>query len=296
MPQPPSELPRYLAERSKNVRLSRAQIPALVAHPDWPGVASPRPTLLWLHGRTANKELDPGRYMRCLRAGIATCAIDLPHHGERFDEDGQRPQATLHTLQEAIPEIDMVVDALADPIFAGAFDLDRLAIGGMSMGGMATLRRLCDSHPFKCAAVECTTGWLSGLYVPEKAVGDTTAHGPGGTCTVVVPRWVKDRWPGDPPYEVIAQVDPSQHLEGFRPIPLLALHAETDEIIPWGQMQTFLGMLRGQYRASGGDPNLIQFQTWRDTGAPNEHAGFGTYGNEAKNAQAEFLTRVFFGG
>lgn len=295
MPQPLNELPRYLAERSKNVKLSRAHIPALLAHPDWPGVASPRPTLLWLHGRTANKELDPGRYMRCLRAGIATCAIDLPHHGERFDEIGQRPQATLHTLQQALPEIDLVIDALADPIFAGAFDLDRLAIGGMSMGGMATLRRLCDHHPFIAAAVECTTGWLSGLYVPEKAAGEATAHGPGGTCTVVVPRWVKDRWAGEPPYDVIAQVDPSQHLEGFRPIPLLALHAETDEIIPWGQMQTFLGMLRGQYRTKGADPNLIQFQTWRDTGAPNEHAGFGKFGNEAKNAQAAFLARVFFG-
>lgn len=291
MPQPPSELPRYLAERSKNVRLSRTQIPALLAHPDWPGVASPRPTLVWLHGRTANKELDPGRYMRCLRAGIATCAIDLPHHGERFDEAGQAPGATMHTLQESIPEIDLVVDALADPIFAGAFDLDRLAIGGMSMGGMATLRRLCDPHPFVAAAVECTTGWLSGLYVPEKAVDSKR----DGSCNFVIPRWVKDRWPEEPPYEVIQQVDPSQHLDGFRPIPLLALHAETDEIIPWGQMQTFLGMLRGQYREKGADPAMIQFRTWRDTGAPNEHAGFGKYGNDAKNAQAEFLTRVFFG-
>lgn len=230
--------------------------------------------------------------MRCLRAGIATCAVDLPHHGERFDEEGQRPQATLHTLREAIPEIDLVVDALADPIFAGAFDLDRLAIGGMSMGGMATLRRLCDPHPFVAAAVECTTGWLSGLYVPEKAPGRSD----GGSCNFVIPKWVKDRWPGEPPYDVIAEIDPSQHLTGFRPIPLLALHAETDEIIPWGQMQTFLAMLRGHYRDMGADPAMIQFQTWRDTGAPNEHAGFGVFGNEAKNAQANFLTRVFFGG
>jgi len=34
-----------------------------------------------MHGRTANKELDPGRYLRLIRAGIAVCAIDLPGHG-----------------------------------------------------------------------------------------------------------------------------------------------------------------------------------------------------------------------
>lgn len=293
MPQARSELPRYLVERSRRARLSRAGVPALLAHPDWSaegaGVASPRPTLIWMHGRTATKELDPGRYMRCLRAGIATCAIDLPHHGERYDAEGHDPRATLDTIAQVVGEIDHVVDALADPIYAGAFDLDRLALGGMSAGGMATLRRLCDPHPFVAAAVEGTTGWLEGLYAPRDVNDPST------------PSWVRERWPRTPDPVKIARVDASRHLEGtgakggFRPIPLLVLHAETDRVVPIGGMTRFVEMLREHYRSRGAEAGMIEVKTWRDTGAPDEHAGFGVYGNDAKNAQVEFLSRVFFG-
>ena len=98
---------------------------------------------------------------------IAACAIDLPGHGERRIEGWDSPSRTLDVLQQADSEIDGVVEALAAPEFGGAFDLDRMGIGGMSAGGMAALRRLCEPHEFKCAAVECTTGWLKGLYFPE---------------------------------------------------------------------------------------------------------------------------------
>ena len=34
-----------------------------------PAPPGPRPTIIWIHGRTVSKELDPGRYLRWLRAG-----------------------------------------------------------------------------------------------------------------------------------------------------------------------------------------------------------------------------------
>jgi len=148
----------------KAARLTRiGQIPALLAHPDW---QRPAPAMLWMHGRTATKELDPGRYLRWLRAGIGVCAIDLPGHGERLIPEYHTPARTLDMLEQAVREVDAVVEFLASPEHRGVFDLDRLGIGGMSAGGMVTLRRLCDEHEFRCAAIEGTTGNLAGLYLP----------------------------------------------------------------------------------------------------------------------------------
>lgn len=259
-----AQFPRALASQSRIVRL--AGVPALLAHPDW---STPAPTVVWLHGRTVSKELDPGRYLRWIRAGIAACALDLPGHGERLDPEHHSPARTLDTLEQMVGEIDQVLEALADPEWNGAFDLDRLAIGGMSAGGMATLRRLCDEHPFRCAAVEATTGSLECLY-----------------------RGTPDRpWPASHPPERVAKLDSARHLDGWRPIPLLVLHTEADRIVPIACQREFLDALRARYAAQGADPGLIELRTWPETGAPDEHAGFGRFGNDAKNAQVEFLRR-----
>lgn len=288
-----TQFPKALAEQSRTVRLAAPGvpdgIPALLAHPDW---TSPAPTMIWLHGRTAYKELDPGRYLRWLRAGIATCAIDLPGHGERADLRLQEPSQTLNVLRQAVGEIDHVVEALAGDTYAGAggeglFDLDRMGLGGMSAGGMATLRRLCDGHDFACAAVEATTGWLAALYDPS-LLGEAAAP--------------KHRWTHAHPSEEIAALDASQHLGGasgiaggFRPIPLLALHSEADEVVSVAGQRAFVERLRAHYAARGADPALIEFVTWPTTGAPEEHVGFGRVSNEAKNAQTEFLVRKLSG-
>lgn len=261
-----AKLPADLARRTRTVRLGRSSIPTLLAHPDW---RTPAPFVIWLHGRTVYKELDPGRYLRWVRAGIGAVAIDLPGHGERLDPEYHSPHKTLDTLTQAVAEIDQVLDALAAPEYGEFFDLSRPAIGGMSAGGMATLRRLCDPHPFVCAAVEGTTGDLGALYAgaPERP------------------------WPVSHPPERVAALDPMRHLDTFRPIPLLALHATGDQMVPIAGMQGFLDALRARYRSQGADPGLIEFKTWTDTGAPQEHAGFGRFGNDAKNTQVEFLVR-----
>lgn len=283
-----SQFPKALAAQSRTVRLPApgvpGGIPALLAHPDW---STRAPTMIWLHGRTANKELDPGRYLRWLRAGIATCAIDLPGHGERFDEALQSPARTLDVLAQAIAEIDHVVEALAADEYRGSsgggggcFDLDRMGLGGMSAGGMVTLRRLCDGHDFVCAAVEATTGWLAALYDPS-LLGEGAAP--------------KHRWTHAHPREKIAALDPIEHLAGFPPIPLLALHSEADEVVSIAGQRAFVERLRAHYRGRGADAALVEFVTFPTTGAPEEHVGFGRLSNDAKNTQTEFLVRNLMG-
>lgn len=261
-----AQFPRALAERTRRVTL--AGVPAIVAHPDW---RTPTPAMVWMHGRTATKELDPGRYLRWIRAGIAAVGLDLPGHGERYDAAMQHPRRTLDVLAQMTGEIDGVTDALAGREYDGLIDLDRLGVGGMSAGGMATLRRLCDGHDFACAAIEGATGWLEGLYFPSD----------GGT-----PPWGQEH-----DRSRVEAMDPMRHLAGWRPIPLLALHSEADQVVPVGTLRRFLEALGERYAQSGGGETLIECVTWPTTGAPMEHAGFGRLGHDAKNAQVEFLTR-----
>lgn len=263
-----AKLPESLRDKSRSVRLGN-DVPALIAHPDWES-ASPAPAVLWMHGRTVNKELDPGRYLRWIRAGIGAVALDLPGHGERYDKAYQGPEKTLDLIAQARAEIDGVLESVRE---LGKFDMDRLMIGGMSAGGMVTLSRLCSPHPFRGACVECTTGNLRDLY-----------HPPAGT---------KGRpWPIEHDPEEVARVDPLEHLDGFEPIPLLALHNEGDEMVPIDGQRRFLDALRTHYASRGADPSMVELHTFSETGAPGEHAGFGRHANDAKNLQLAFIRRV----
>lgn len=244
-------------------------VPALLAHPDWEN-GEQVPAVLWMHGRTVNKELDPGRYLRWIRAGIGAIAIDLPGHGERYEVRFQGPAHTLELIEQARGEIDSVLESVRS---LGIFDITRLFIGGMSAGGMVALSRLCLPHAFVGVCIESTTGNLRDLYHPP-------AGTPGRS-------WPVEHDPSD-----IARVDPIQNLDGFTPIPLLALHNEGDAMVPVVGQRRFLDMLRAHYLSIGADPGLVDLHTFSESGAPQEHAGFGRYANDAKNLQLAFIKRV----
>lgn len=268
-----AQLPKSLQGKSRAMRLGE-DVPALVAHPQSEGGAldglAPVPFVIWLHGRSVNKELDPGRYLRWVRAGVGAVALDLPGHGERFIKAYQGPEKTLALIEQARGEIDAVLASLRE---LGGFDIARCMIGGMSAGGMVTLSRLCAPHPFLGACVEGTTGNLRDLYDPPAGM-------PGRP-------WPVAHDPGE-----VARLDPIAHLGDFAPIPLLALHNQGDEMVPIEGQRRFLDALRAHYESVGADPELIELRTFTDTGAPQEHAGFGRHANDAKNLQLDFIKRV----
>ncbi len=264
-----AQLPQSLQKLSKNLTLGEG-VPALVAHQDWER-GERVPAVIWMHGRTVNKELDPGRYQRWVRAGIGAIALDLPGHGERYDKAYMSPENTLKLIGQGCAEIDGVLESVDQ---LGVFDMDRLVIGGMSAGGMVTLCRLCSAHPFVGACVEGTTGNLQELYFPS----------PGA---------LGRPWPVEHDRADVARVDPMANLDGFRPIPLLALHNEGDEMVPIDGQRHFLGQLRSHYQAHSADPEMIDLKTFENTGAPSEHAGFGKFANDAKNTQLAYLKGLF---
>lgn len=282
IPPPPADprfaqMPKALADRAVWTRLAAdttpfddGGVPALLAHPDagWnaPGAApAKRPVVIWMHGRTVSKELDPGRYLRWIRAesgGIAACAIDLPWHGERIDLAKQGADHTLKMVERVVVELDLIVAALGEARWNGAFDLERIGIGGMSAGGMVTLVRLCKPHTFRCAAVEAAAG----DYTPMRG------------RSFAVP-------------ELVEKLNPIDHLGDWRPIPLLALHSRADAWVPVAAIENFTDRLRERYTELGADPATVELVTWDRTGAPEEHMGFGEKSNEAKNLQTAFFTR-----
>lgn len=287
-----ARLPRYLEERAKWVRFDgpgarpeggtsglfggvQRQIPTLLAHPEqgiFVGARAEKsaPLMIWMHGRQAHKELDPGRYLRWLRAGIGVCAIDMPGHGERADEAMQGPETSLEIIQHvADHEIDHLISSLRASAYADAFDFGRIGIGGMSLGGITTLVRLCREHDFACATVEACAGDFGPMQGRKgfRVEGDRDA----GLS------------------DLARRLEPASHLEAWRAIPLLALHSEKDMWVPVACIRNFVEQLREHHAAIGADPELVRLKTWEETGAEYEHIGFGKVSNEAKNVQTEFL-------
>lgn len=261
----PGAIPSALRERMLITRIAD-DIPVLLAHPD-PGwnargaSPTPAPVCIWFHGRTAFKELDPGRYLRWVRAGIAACAIDLPGHGERRKAGWEDAAHTLRIAEQAAAEIDSIVAALGElDRLRGAFDTTRVAIGGMSAGGIAALIRLCKPHTFAGACIEATTGDL---------------------------RVLRGRESYDE--ELVQRLNPMTHLGNWQFVPLLALHSEADEWIPVSGQRLFIEFLQSWYRMHNASSGLVRLHTWPTTGAPHEHLGFGRVSNEAKNLQVDFL-------
>jgi alpha-beta hydrolase superfamily lysophospholipase len=259
-----AKFPTSLRRRSRLLSLGPA--PGLLVEPE-PGDA-PAPLVLWLHGRTVRKEIDSARFSRLLRAGIAVAAIDLPGHGERLDERMQEPDALPDVLAAALDELPEVEQAVLAEL-GQRIDPSRRALGGVSAGGMVSLRRLCDDHPYRCAAVEATCGDLGAAQDALEASGSAAPL----RYTAARERDLSAR----------------DHLEGWRPLPLLVLHSEADQVVPAAGQRAFVDTLRDHHRARGADPELVRLVTWPETGAPMEHLGFGAKSGEARQLHLEFL-------
>lgn len=258
MPNLDDPLPQTLQTHARWERLGAARTPAMIVHPDWDS-GHRVPVLFWIHGRTACKEIDPGRFLRLIRAGMGACSIDLPGHGERFAEEMQHPSRTLEIIQAVTAEIDDIVEAT---MAFGVFDDQRMALGGMSAGGMATIARLCRPHPFCCATLEAATG--SWRHQVNRPMFEGISR------------------------EAITDIDPIRTLDRWREIPLQAIHCRRDRWVDWYGQAAFLDALRSHYR----QPELVEHVLYEQTGAAWEHAGFNRMGSDAKNRQLDFLRRV----
>lgn len=248
------ELPNSLKKNADFLRLGD-DVPVMLVRPEAP--TGDDPLFIWMHGRTTHKSFDPGRFLRLMRSGIATCSIDLPGHGERLEGGRDEPEAIIGVILQMVEELDAV---LLDLDSMGEFDQDRIGIGGISAGGIVTLLRLTQPHRFSCAAVEATTGNRS--FRNRGAFPDTDA---------------------------LSALDVMPRIDGWREIPILGLHNRHDEWIDAAGQELFFESLRERYER----PELAELHVYEElTGAPHEHSGFGRQATDAKNRQVEFLART----
>ncbi len=247
-----NSLPSRLRECSLEKEI--AGVPCLLVQKD----AVPRPFLFWIHGRTADKELDPGRYLRCLRRGINVCAVDLPGHGARFEDSLQRSDRILEVVLQMDEEVESVLDGLSD--FEG-FDLNAGALGGMSAGGLVAILRLLREHPFQAAVLEATGGsWGPLRNLPMcKALSD----------------------------EKFDTLNPMNRLDGWQDIPVVAFHNRHDEWMPFAAESEFINAIKKRSAL----PENIELVAFDHTGAPEEHMGFGRETAFVKEVQVEFLAK-----
>ena len=248
------DLPQAIRRTARIEHL--AEVPCLLipAHAEAPKTGAPM--LLWMHGRTASKEVDPGRYLRMMRSGIAVCAVDLPGHGERHAAHMNDPARVVDIVLQMVDEIDAVTWAAIDAL---GVNPDRVALGGMSAGGMAAIARLCLPHRFRALTLEATSGDWSSLASWSQLDEQARAKA--------------------------MERDPIRHLDGWRPLPVLAAHARGDQWIPWSGQQRFLELLRTRGCA-------VQTEVFDETGALHEHVGFGRYAAQVKETQRDFLVHA----
>lgn len=276
MASPIDTLPSSLRANTTITRLG-PDVPALVTIP--PETETPVGALLWMHGRTAFKELDNGRYLRLMRAGIASVALDLPGHGERSEPGRDRHTVTpgvIAQMHEELPEV------LADLRSNHArIDSDRLIIGGMSAGGMVAARACFDSKStFRGLIMESSTGWLRKLYDSDIRTPDGyegKVEHTGDTASLVEH------------IDTMHQVNQAPEL--WPTLPMLALHSQTDQTVPIDCQAGFIDRLKAIYQDRGEAPGLITLHTWPETGAPYEHAGFGKVASKAKGLVTEFCSK-----
>src|SRR5918992_2302986 len=109
------------------------QVPGLLL---LPATRQPRPAALLLHGYSSRKErMSDVIGTSLLRHGIASLAIDLPLHGERYGEveslSYRNPFELVQRRRLAVSEARLGLRFLAQHM---AVDRDRLALVGYSLG------------------------------------------------------------------------------------------------------------------------------------------------------------------
>ena len=159
-------------------------------------------------------------------------------------------------------EIDEIINELAMTPY---FDTTNCAIGGMSAGGLATSYRLVLPHLFKAAILESTGGQWKYLH--------------------------------DNPFfshlsaDEIEAINPMNRIDGWRDIPVLAVHSKHDKRIPYATESDFIEALK----AKSNSPEEIELLSFDNTGAPEEHMGYGRESAFVKETEIEFLAKYLLG-
>ena len=134
----------------ERTRLGR--IPALIVRPAARSVALP--TVLWLHGFGADKEVHLPELCRFGEAGLLAVGIDAVGHGQRrfvdlpsqFSRSSPASVEVFHScVRQTVAELPELIDLL---VGRGSSDPARIAVAGVSMGACMVYAAIAGERRF----------------------------------------------------------------------------------------------------------------------------------------------------
>ncbi|HOT29545.1 MAG TPA: alpha/beta fold hydrolase [Candidatus Ozemobacteraceae bacterium] len=174
------------------------------------------------HGLGVDKEVQRPELERLARAGFIAVCPDAPHHGERRDGLLERLDASTGTerherfigmVSEAASELPLLIDHFRHSLGG------RVAVAGISMGGFTTFASfLHDPRPDVAILFLASPDWRT----PDQRLAGLPPKGP--VCN-------PDR---------------------FFPVPLMAVTAGCDTVVPPDETVSFMETLRPLYAAAPG--------------------------------------------
>lgn len=194
------------------------------------------PTIFFYHGFLSSKEIYSYFGYTLAKAGFRVILPDALLHGARADGDEQKRLSSFwRILQTNVDELETLKETF---VARGLANPERLAVGGVSMGGMTTLASLVRFPWVKVAACLMGSGYFSTLsetLYPTYRLEDAEQRDAFRLHHAPLLSWdVSDK---------VAQV-------AHRP--LFIWHGEQDDVVPFADSLR----LREEITASGHAPNL----------------------------------------
>ncbi|AMB93720.1 alpha/beta fold hydrolase [Aerococcus sanguinicola] len=181
------------------------------------------PLVVYYHGWQSRKELNLTAGRRLAKAGYRALLPDAENHGERYRKYSKIPSMTFwQSIQANLFEFGFIVDHFQQ---LGLAD-DRLAVAGVSMGGITTCALLCQ-HP-EIQAAACLMGSPMPVHYAQGIARHAREAGryfPKDAKTLL--GWLED-------YDLSIQANQL----GNRP--LFIWHGRQDDRIPFQEAATFV--------------------------------------------------------
>ena len=131
------------------------RIPALIVRPTGRPVALP--TVLWLHGFGADKEVHLPELCRFAATGLLAVGIDAVGHGQRrfIEFSSQFSRSSPESVElfdscvrQTVAELPELIDLLVE---RGSSDPARIAVAGVSMGACMVYAAIADERRIRAA-------------------------------------------------------------------------------------------------------------------------------------------------
>lgn len=181
------------------------------------------PTVIYYHGWQSRKELNLTAGRRLAKAGYRALLPDAENHGERYRPYSKIPSMTFwQSIQTNLFEFGYIVDHFQQ---LGLAD-QRLAVAGVSMGGISTCALLCQ-HP-EIQAAACLMGTPMPVHYAQRIGRHARAAGryfPADARTLL--GWLE-------------AYDLSQQAQALDDRPLFIWHGRQDDRIPFQEAESFV--------------------------------------------------------